>query len=252
LTAFLLLLASVSSLLLKDIYAPFVTAHLISEAYGQDLLSLLAVPVLVISLIAAWRNSLRGLILLAGILLYVAYAYSLYAFGAIYNGFFLVYIALVGLPIYALIGIVTHIPIEAYRTQFKAHFPEKLVSLYLMSVAILIMSVWISFLLRAMATQTLSQGINTVYVLDLALLLPAFILSAIQLWRRRPLGYLLSGIFLVKAVTLGLSIVLGKMVAYVQLGLFSVERVGLFGIITLVGIVVLAVYLRNVQAKVKL
>jgi hypothetical protein len=249
LTAFLLLLASGSSFVLKDIYVPFVPAHLIPEAYGQDLLSLLAVPVLILSLVAAWRNSLRGLILLAGILLYVAYAYALYAFGALYNGFFFVYIALVGLPIYAFIGIVTHIPIEAFRSQLKANFPEKLVSLYLMSVAVLVTAVWINFLLRAIATQTLSEGINTVFVLDLALLLPAFMLSAIQLWRRRPLGYLLSGILLVKAVTLGLSIVLGKIVAYVQLGIFSVGRVGLFGILTLVGIVVLVVYLRNVQAE---
>ncbi len=156
------------------------------------------------------------------------------------------YIALVGLPIYALIGIVTHIDGEAYRSRLKAHFPEKVVSLYLMSVAVLVMAIWIGILLRTMADRTLSVGINTVYVLDLALLLPAFMVGAIQLWRRRTWGYLLSGILLVKAVTLGLSIVTGKVVAYVRLGTFSAGIVGLFGIVTLAGIVVLIVYLRKI------
>lgn len=250
-TTFLLFLASGGSFVLKDIYAPFVPARLIPEAYGQDLLSFLAVPVLILSLVAARRHSLRGLILLVGTLLYVAYAYALYAFGALYNGFFLVYIALVGLPIYSVIGIVTHIQGEAYRSHLKAHFPEKVVSLYLASVAVLVMIVWIGFILRAMATQTLSEGINTVYVLDLALLLPAFMVVAIQLWRHQTWGYLLSGVLLVKAVMLGLSIVLGKIVAYVQQGTFSAGRVSLFGTLTLVGLVVLIVYLRNVQEDMK-
>jgi hypothetical protein len=246
LTAFLLLLASGGSFVLKDIYVPFAPAHLIPEAYGQDLVSLLTVPFLILSLSAARRNSLRGLILLAGILLYVAYAYSLYAFGALYNVFFLVYIALVGLPVYSLIGIVTHIDGAAYRSRLKDHFPEKVVSLYLMSVAVLVMVVWIGILLRTMADRTLSVGINTVYVLDLALLLPAFMVAAIQLWRRQTWGYLLSGILLVKAMTLGLSIVTGKIFAYVRLGTFSTGIVGLFGILTLVGIAVLIVYLRKI------
>jgi NADH:ubiquinone oxidoreductase subunit 6 (subunit J) len=247
LTGFLLLLASLGSFVLKDIYTPFVPAHLIPEAYGQDLLSLLAVPALILSLRVASRNSLRGLVLLIGILLYVAYAYVLYAFGALYNVFFLVYVALVGLPIYAVIGLMSHIQGEVYRSHIKACFPEKLVSLYLMGVAILVAIVWMVFLVRAMSTQMLSEGINTVYVLDLALLLPAFMVAAIQLWRRKTWGYILSGILLVKAVTLGLSIVLGKVFAYMHNGTFNAGLVGLFGIMTLVGLAVLVAYLRNIQ-----
>jgi hypothetical protein len=249
-TAILLLIASGGSFILKDIYVPFVPARLIPLAHGQDLLSLLAVPVLIMSIISARRNSLRGLILLPGILLYIAYAYALYAFGAIYNGFFFIYIALVGLPIYSMLGVATHIHGEAYRTHLKPHFPAKVISLYLISAAVLIIPVWRGFLLRAILTGTLSEGINTVYVLDLALLLPAFIVVAIQLWRRQTFGYLLSGILLVKAVTLGLSIVLGMVLAFMQQGILNAGRMGLFGTLTLVGFVVLIAYLRNVQESV--
>lgn len=250
LTAFLVLLASGGSFILKDIYKPFVPGHLIPEAYGQDLLSLLAVPVMVFSLYAAKRDSVRGLILLSGILLYVAYAYALYAFEAVYNGFFLVYIALVGLPIYAVVGIVTHIQREAYRDRIKPQFPVKAVSLYLIAVAVLVGIIWTNFLLRAMVTQVLSEGINTVYVLDLALLLPAFVVVAILLWRGKTSGYLLAALLLVKAVTLGLSIMFGKVFAYAQGEAVSAGRVSMFGVLTLVGAVILMAYFQNIQESV--
>jgi hypothetical protein len=250
LTASLLALVCGGSLIMKGIYHPFVPQHLIPEAYGQDVLSLLAVPMLVLSLATAWRGSLRGLISLAGLLLYVAYAYALYAFGSIYNVFFIAYIALIGLSIYAFIGLVTHIPVDAYRSRIKAEFRARAVSIYLFAVAVLIATIWIVILVRTMAIKALSTGINTVYVLDLALLLPAFFLSASWLWRRKPLGYLLSGILLVKAVTLGLSIVLGKIVAYAQLGELSIGRLGLFGMLTISGIVLLAVYMKNIRERV--
>ena len=250
LTAFLVLLAAGGSFILKDIYKPFVPGHLIPEAYGQDLLSLLAVPVLIFSLYTAKRNSVRGLILLSGVLLYIAYAYALYTFGAVYNGFFLVYIALVGLPVYAVAGIMTNVQGEAYRSHIKPQFPTKAVSLYLMVVAVLVGIIWISFLLRAMATQVLSEGINTVYVLDLALLLPAFVVVAILLWRNKTSGLLFAGLLLVKAVTLGLSIIFGKIFAYIQGEALSLGRVGMFGVITLVGVVILMVCFQNIQESV--
>jgi hypothetical protein len=246
LTAFLVLIASVGSFVFKDIYTPFAPAGLIPFAYGQDLVSLLVVPVLILSLLL-WRNSPHGVILQAGTLLYIAYAYALYAFGAIYNGFFLVYIALVGLPIYALIGIITHIDGEAYRRRLKADFPHKVVSLYLIIIAVLVTTAWVSVLLPTIIKHTSPGGINTVYVLDLALLLPACVVGAVQLWQCQTWGYLLSGILLVKVVTLGLSIVLGQLFAFLRHGTFGVWQTGLFGGLALVGVVVLSAYLRNIQ-----
>jgi hypothetical protein len=249
LTAFFLLIAAGGSFVLRDIYVPFVPAHLIPEAYGQDMVSLVAVLVLILSLAAVRHNSIRGLVLLAGILLYTAYGYALYAFVALHNQLFLVYVALVGLPIYSLIGIMTYIHGDAFRNHLREHFPEKLISLYLMSAAVLITTTWIGFLLRTMLSKHSLPGINTVYVLDLSLLLPAFMIVAIQLWRQRTWAYFLSGVLLVKVVTLGLSIVVGKVFAYIQLGTYNVGLLTLFGILTITGVAALIVYLRNIREK---
>jgi hypothetical protein len=45
---------------------------------------------------------------------------------------------------------------------------------------------------------------NIVHVFDLALVLPAFVLAAVMLLRGRPWGYVLAGMLLVKASTVGL------------------------------------------------
>lgn len=66
-----------------------------TQAIGQDIVTLLvAIPLLLIATYLVARGSLRGRLLQAGALWYFAYTYLLMAFGAAYNPFFLIYVAL--------------------------------------------------------------------------------------------------------------------------------------------------------------
>jgi hypothetical protein len=72
--------------------------------YGNDLVTLVvAVPMLVTALILSMRGSQRAQLIWLGMLDYTLYNYAFYLFGTAFNGFFLVYVALFALSIFALI-----------------------------------------------------------------------------------------------------------------------------------------------------
>lgn len=246
----LLLVASAGGLFVKSIYAQVVPADLLPAAYGQDLLSLLAVPALGVALYFAVRGSVRGLIALAGILGYVAYAYAFYAFEGLYSVLFPIYVALLGLSVYALVGILTNIDGRAYRLYIGERMPERAISLYLLSVDVLIVPIWLWIIAKTISTGELSTGFNTVYVLDLAVLLPAFLVGAILLWRKASSGYILSGVLVIKAMTLGLSIVFGYVLQIASGNTVSFGRGGLYLVLTIAGVILTVAYLRNLKKPV--
>ena len=64
-------------------------------------------------------------------------------------------------------------------------------------------------LLRSELPATLVQldtSTNVVHVFDLGVVMPAFVITAVLLWRDRPWGYVLAGLLLVKAATIGLAV----------------------------------------------
>jgi hypothetical protein len=231
--AVLLTIAAGTGLLYSWIYDPFVKGQIVPMLLGQDLLSLLSVPVLIGAVFLTRRKVMMGPVIWTGILLYITYAYALLAFGAVYTSLFLLYIALMGLSIYSMIILVSTIDDEMYQDRLAAMGSVKAKGIYLISLGTVVGIVWILILLRTMITSQPIIGINTVYVLDLTILLPAFILVGIRQLRRIAWRYFLAEVLFVKAVTLGLAIILGNLFSIasgwpVNIGLF-----GLFGLFTI-------------------
>ena len=101
---FLAAIAAGVGFFVEDLYrdAPLNAA----QAVGQDLVTLVvALPVLVISAILALREcSMRAHLLWLGAIGYMVYTYASYALAIRFNALFLVYVALLGCSLYALIG----------------------------------------------------------------------------------------------------------------------------------------------------
>lgn len=75
------------------------------QLYGQDLLTLIiAAPALTGALYYAHSGSLRGYIVWLGIIGYLLYTYASYAFLTAFNELYLIYVALLGLTLFTLIG----------------------------------------------------------------------------------------------------------------------------------------------------
>ncbi|HEY7685008.1 MAG TPA: hypothetical protein VH833_02760 [Gemmatimonadales bacterium] len=190
-------------------------AVLLPQNLGTDVVTLaVGIPLLALATAAMRRGSLRARLLWLGALGYMVYAYGMYAIGVRWNQLFLVYVALFGLSLFAvIIGLVgtDAVRVRAGVTGRPAVRP---VAVYLIVIAVLVAALWLAEEVRALLSGTVPPSVvqfesptNIVHVFDLALVLPALLLAAVMLLRDRPWGYVLAGMLLVKAATIGLWVV---------------------------------------------
>src|SRR5919202_6624948 len=118
LLAILLLVASIAGLLYgsRGFYDSYPAS--LAGLVGQDVVTLVVgIPLLVVSMWLARRNSTRGLFLWTGGLFYFAYSYYFYVIGG-FNALFLVYIAIVSTSLYGLLSLLFAIDPEEVRSRF--------------------------------------------------------------------------------------------------------------------------------------
>lgn len=189
-------------------------AYLAAQAIGQDLISLTVVlPTLVVSAILAGRGSLRAWLVWLGTLVYLVYSYAIAAFEVRFNPLFLVYVALLGCSLYGLVGGLAAVDRASIQGRAYAKAPARAASLYLAVLAVLFYFLWLSEVVPASLSGAIPQSIrdngtptNAVHVLDMAWILPAFVITALALRRKQALGYTLAGALLTYLVLLPLAI----------------------------------------------
>ncbi len=240
LIAILAILASVGGLLLKGLYRD--NAFVTTTWLGNDAVTLfLAAPILVAAMVFAARGSLRAQLIWLGALDYMLYNYAFYLFGATFNAFFLVYAALLGLSIFALIFGLTSLDVEKVRQQFSPRTPVKWIGGYFLFVAAglgviyLIQSIAFIATGQLPAIVTLSgHPTNVVFALDLTLLIPWFVLGAIWLIKRQPWGYVIAGILSVKGPLYTLVLAVNSILV-VNAGISETSELPLWASLTVLG-----------------
>jgi hypothetical protein len=251
--ALLLAIAAGGGVFLDGLYrdAPYFAA----QAVGQDHVSLAVVlPALVISAFLAFRGSPRGRMVWLGVMVYLVYSYVIAAFDVKFNALFLVYVALLGCSLYALIGGLVTTDMAGIRACFTEKTPVKAVSIYLAVSAVLFYFLWLSEVVLALKAGKVPQSIqdngtptNAVHALDMAWVLPAFGIAAISLWRGRALGYTLAGALLSYGVLLILAI-LSMIVFMIREGQpVIVPQVAIFGALFAINLGMLIWYMKCVR-----
>ncbi|KAA5539953.1 hypothetical protein [Adhaeribacter rhizoryzae] len=172
---------------------------------GNDIVTLaVVVPLLLLALFFSHKGSQRAYLIWMGLLCYLFYNYAFYLFGAAFNVFFLLYVAIFTLSGYALILGLVALDVRGLSKQFKPETPRKWLSMYLFFISLPLGIFEITQCLGFVFTGNLPQPPSLIFALDLAIVVPNTALAAILLWKQHPWGYVLSIIMLVKAFTYGL------------------------------------------------
>jgi hypothetical protein len=246
LIALLLAVTAGAGIFIPQFYAPFaVNPSLVAALLVQDVVSLLAAPILVGAMMATARGSRRGLVIWSAVLVYTIYYYAFYVFGNFYTVLYPLYLTIVGLGVYSLIALLVGVDLAGFARGVDARMPVRTLAAILL-VTLLFVPIWGSMLAHDIAIQQ-PRSTALVFVLDLCFLLPAITIAAIQLWQRRPLGYLLSGILLIKAAVSGILLTVGTLWG-AQLGLvFAWEELGMYLFLTIAGSAGVVLYLRHLH-----
>lgn len=202
----------------------------------------------------AYRGSRRGRLVWLGMLAYMVYNFAYYLFGTAFNSLFLVYVILFDLSILALLFALVRLDVQQMGRAFRPGTPARLIAGFMAFVATGLTVVYAASSLAFVATGEVPEIVpltghltSIVYALDLSMVVPWFVLSAIWLWQRRPWGFVLATILNVKGAVymLALSAVT---VSAVQAGASDdLSQVGLWGFIGVASLVSSVVLLANVR-----
>jgi len=186
------------------------------QAKAQDIADVVGTFVLVVSAYLAKRGSVRGFQAWAGALLFLVYTFAIYSFASVFNSLFLLYVSVLGLSTYTFIGGVLLLDFEEVRGLApigrRTRFPF---GVLLIALGLGFAALWLSQDIQAIIGGTVPTAVsqaglltNPIHVLDLALYLPAIVMSGLSLLRNRTLGHVFSVPLLVFSVLEGLGILL--------------------------------------------
>jgi len=243
--ALLAMVGNVIALAVNRVYAGLTPAFL-PQALAQDIANLaLASPALIVFSVLALRGSLRAYLLCLGVLTFTVYNYVIYTFSVPFGPLFLLWVAVLGLCIYALIGGVTAVDQSAVQSNFSSPRAIIVVAWFLIVTAVFFDFLWLSEDIPALLSGNTPQSVkdmgvptNPIHILDLAFFLPAVIVTSVLILRQKPLGYTLAPSFIVFLILTGVPILItpfvqaarGEAAAWgvvVPIGILTAALVGL-------------------------
>jgi hypothetical protein len=205
-------IATTTALALPDLlHGP---AVMVGSMRGTALVVLAAaVPVLVVGMAYARRDSLLGLVAWIGSVAFIAYQGWMFLFGLPFNSLFLVYVAMLAFGFWALVVLLVRVPASEYAPSFAAGLPARLLAGWMVASCLAFYALWLRNVVPSLfdsAAPAFLAGTGMVtatnYVLDMALFLPFTILVATELWRRTPWGLVVGGAMLLMLVLESLAI----------------------------------------------
>jgi hypothetical protein len=250
------LAAAIPTVLLPNLLSG--PAVLIGSARGTALIMLvLGVPLLVASLALERAGSRWWAIVRYGSLAYLAYNDFLLLFGMPFNSLFLVYIVAMSTTAFALGLGLAHADREAVRVRLPGT-AARVIGGYILTIVLLNTLLWLRTIVPAiLANEPTSflagTGITTnpIFVQDLVFWLPTAAFIGWLAWTRRPWGALLAGSYLVYGLVEAIGVATDQWMgssADPSSQVATMGAVGIFAVMTILGIVALTYSARSLDA----
>jgi hypothetical protein len=223
---------------------------------GTDAVTLfICIPLLILAIILYRQGSLRGGLLLSGMLGYFLYNSASLAFGVAYNNLILVYITSFSASLFAFVLALLSVNLETLSMQISPRSPRRGMAIFLI-LAGLSVFIWLIDIAGGLVANQVPQGIasyttEVTYVIDLGVIAPAAFLASALLFRHHPLGYLLGCVLLILNAIIGVVVVgqtVSQSLAGITLGVGQfIGYAGTFVIMCAVAIVLLVLFFRNIS-----
>ena len=216
-------------------------------------LLVVAIPLVAIAMRAAARGSLAARFVWLGGVGYVLYNAILTSFSLRFNELFLLYVATLSLGVWSLVAVLGTFDAGELPSRFPSRFPVRLIGGYLIATALAFASVWLADVVpatlsgaRPASLRGSTLPVNVVQVIDFAFTLPASFAAGVWLRRRRPWGFLLSGMMLVLLLLESVSIAVDQYFGHRADPSQPTGTVALFAVLSVVGALPALMFLRSI------
>jgi hypothetical protein len=221
---------------------------LVREGVIWDVINLfIGLPLFAMAIFISLRNTLRGRLLLGGLLAYFWYVYIMYATMIAFNNLFLVYVAIFSLSMVAFALNISHINVAGLPDQISQRFPRRLFIGFSYALSATLLILWLSRIISIMVTNQFPAdmaGLTTLepQALDLGFVVPLSLSSGILLWRRLPWGYYLTSLVVTFGFMMFITIPTWIAVPLLQEGTINLMEAAPFLVLCLVGRLAISFY----------
>ena len=229
------------------------TVNSSSQEIGQDVVTLiLGIPLLIAGIIMTRKGTLRGRLLLTGAFGYFLYTYAAMSFLTAFNPLYLVYVALFSISLFGFILSLSGLSPAEVVGHISERFPRRTIATYFIIVAAFLSLAWLKLVVPPMISGTPPSGLESaitmvIQSLDLGVIVPTSLITAILLLQKRPWGYTLASVVLLKILTMGsalIAMIVGQILAKVPVD--PVTSI-FFMLISISGIMLAIITMRNIK-----
>lgn len=212
--------------------------RVVAEGVGWDAVTLfLAVPALLVAAVFVARGSLRARLAALGLFGYLAYQYLMYAMFWAVGPLFPLFVVLYPAALLGIAWIVGTLDTRALAAAVGPGFPRRTLAVFAAVMSAMLVVMWVPRIAAGIAGDPVGANLLgtptlTVQALDLGLVVPLSLATAVLVWRRHRAGYVLGALFTVKAVTMAGAIVAMLVSAWMVEGTLEVLPFAIFGAVT--------------------
>jgi hypothetical protein len=189
-------------------------ASVVGGVVSDHLDLFLILPALIITTVLARRGSLRALLVWIGTLGYLCYNFPIYLFEVHFNVMFPAYCAVMGLSFYGLLGVREFlVPGEVAKT-YGPGAPRRSIAAAFILLALSAAARELQEIVLAIragqipaAAAAAGQFTDPIHVLDLCFLLPALVIAAVMLLRRKEMGFTLAPVLSVVLILISIEVI---------------------------------------------
>ncbi|PKN82905.1 MAG: hypothetical protein CVU42_00490 [Chloroflexi bacterium HGW-Chloroflexi-4] len=238
----------------SGLYA-FDTVNSSSQEIAQDVVTIIiGIPLLIVGVLLTKKGSMRGRLLLTGGLGYFLYTYASMSFLTAFNPFYLIYVTLFSLSLFGFILALSGLnPLEVTQN-ISNSFPRRGIAIYFLIVGAFLSMAWLGLVVPPIFSGQPPAGLESaitmvIQSLDLGVIVPTSVITAVLLLKNKPWGFTLAIVVLLKILTMGTALV-AMILNQLREGI-AIEPVTsiIFVLISLSGIFLAFLALRSVQQK---
>jgi len=193
----------------QDVYEKVISYDLLPGTVAQDVITIIASVVLLSLSLKVKDTDEKKQIIVVSLLAYLFNGYGIYVIERVYNWLYLLYMAIVALSFWSVVYALTNINHDALVQAKAPNWVRNLSAGCLFFTAALFYILWTGQLLPLMLAGEKIEFFYSIFILDMAFVLPALVISGVLLIKKNVLGLIFAPILFFKAFTLLFSVGLG-------------------------------------------
>jgi len=202
----------------KNLYSSVISTGVFKIAFmpgtiSQDIITI-ASSVFMIILIVLYlkQKDIRALISIIGLLSFYFYGYGTYVISALYTSIYIVYMIIFTFSLLGMIIGISSIASDCIKSLYLPKWIRISGIVFLSLIVLIFTGKWIANIIPYTKNHTVPD-FYAIFILDLCIVLPLFIVIVYMLIRNLKFAYILLGIALLKTATLVLSVAIGSLIA---------------------------------------